>query len=175
MRGSSINNVASLLSPPSLASELRHSWLLNEVLNKTPEVLAELLFQTPWPALEECFPIRVEQTRQLARALELYFGPAQLVDRVSVLASLPGSSRRWLQEAVHKCYCERSRIRALEEPLVSVLDELDQALTELRCLSSQLRDDDWRRRIEDQWSDVLGHAAELHRLLDQLPRRIELP
>ena len=55
---------------------LRHAWLENQILNKTPEQAAMLCSRTGgWIALEADFPKSVRQARELAEGLAETLAP----------------------------------------------------------------------------------------------------
>lgn len=157
----------------SVRGQLKHSWLENQILNKTTGQIAELR-RSGWPALLEEFPERLKQAQRLADEVEVGFSPTQLIDRLRPLRGLPQGERREIGAAVHAAYLERVDTEILREKLTAAAASLAQALARLRAEweTSAVASD---ARLQETWEEVLVEAARLVEVLDELPRGIVLP
>ena len=167
--------MTSLLCPASLTrGQLKHSWLENQILNKTAE---EIVVQhaAGWPALVSEFEERVTQTRMLAEDVEYGFSPAQLIDRLEWLSTLSAEQKGAIKQAVHAAYLENMNTKALRVSLLDAVELFDSALRHVI--------DEWKKpqttisesRLSEAWNDLLDSAFSLVDALDQLPREIVLP
>lgn len=170
-----IHTLGAGTAPAAIArGRLKHSWLENEVLNKTPETVVLLRREVGWPALQR-FPANVQQALTLADEVEFGFSPARLVDDCAPLAALSEDQRTIIREAAHaaylKCFdaqaaaqCMRVNAECMTTTLSALLAEWnqpDEALSDLR--------------LRERWCAVLDAAVPLCKALDALPKGIVLP
>jgi hypothetical protein len=154
-----------------LAGRLKHSWLENQVLNKSGRDILEMRREGPWSGLDVQFPRRVREALDLAGALDDAFSPAQLVDRLLVFAHLSGRDREMLRSAVHSAYLARIGMRAREGKLAKAVAELSIQLDQVRALWQNGSESD----LERAWCQTLQLGARLRDELDALPKTIALP
>ncbi len=158
-----------------LRGRLKHSWLENQLLNKTADEVVYLWKETGWGALDNEFSMRVSETITLAENLVQGFSPAQLVDSLAPLARLDQETRDLIKQAVHKAYLESSGITELSQPLCKAAKALEAALDQLRTV--------WRRPVtvanekdlKNAWQMVSTQAKALHAVLERLPKGVVLP
>src|SRR4051812_20756218 len=86
---------------------LKHSWLENQILNKSAAKVLQLRSAGPWEALEKRFSLRVQETVELAGRIVDDYSPAQLVDKISLFGHLDEGTRARLKNGVHLAYLAR--------------------------------------------------------------------
>ena len=153
---------------------LKHSWLENEVLNKSPDTVVELRRGAGWPELER-FPIDANRALTLADDVEHGFSPAHLVAACIPLASLSSEERKTITDAVHQCYLERFDALNVAIALRVVAQDMAKALNDML--------EEWRKPDDTcsdvlliaRWYTVLSTAERLRLALDSLPRGVVLP
>lgn len=153
---------------------LKHSWLENEILNKSPEIVVALRRKVGWPALQR-FPADVQQVLALAGDAEAGFSPARLMDECAPLALLPEEQRSVIRKTVHAAYLECFDVHALALHLHNSALDMNKALRPFL--------DEWNKpddAVSDAelavcWRAVLGEAEHLRAALDALPKGIVLP
>ena len=96
-----------------LRGRLKHSWLENQVCNKTVDDVVFLWRRGKWRALEEEFAFRAQETLRLADEMVAGFSPAQLVETLAPLHALSPEIKKHLKEAVHNAYLECSGIQEM--------------------------------------------------------------
>ena len=153
---------------------LKHSWLENEVLNKTPEVVVLLRHGAGWPALRH-FSTEAEQAVALANEIESGFSPARLVDECAPLAALAEDQRNAIRTAAHEAYLACFDVRGAANRLGMAASDMQASLSEL--LAEWAKSDDAVSDVVllDSWQSVLDKAELLRDALDALPRGIVLP
>ena len=104
-------------SANTLRGQLKHSWLENQLCNKTAHDVVSFWRQEGWPALEMEFEGRVGDVMRLSDDLEDGFSPAQLVDRLTPFAGLSEELKMEIRKAVHTAYLKSSGICDLKAPL----------------------------------------------------------
>jgi hypothetical protein len=153
---------------------LKHSWLENEILNKTPETVVALRQGVGWPELQR-FSADVEQALVLVKEVESGFSPAKLVDQCTPLMALTESQKNIIRNAVHRAYLAYfDTLRAarglhdsatdMKEALIALLEEWNKPDATMSGVELQAR-----------WVAVLREAERLRTALDALPRGIVLP
>lgn len=156
-----------------LRGYLKHSWLENQVLNKSSEDLVYLRSLGRWEALEAQFPARIADVIDLASGLEQSFSPAQLITRLSCFSDLDRDLRSRLIELVHDAYA--SRAKSLFESRSVVLFDLSNSL-ERAFAKLQIN---WKHSTDSElkatWHEVLDIANDLRNELGGLPTAVVLP
>lgn len=153
---------------------LRHAWLENQILNKTPEEAITLCSQPQgWRALERDFPSSVRQASELVESLVEGASPAQLIDKLGPFTSLTDESRTALKRAVHEAYLESSGILELKGPITTAIDKLEAALIEFRKAWTN-RDRDGLPLVHRTWLRVRECADALRDLLEH-PKGVVFP
>ena len=155
--------------------QLKHSWLENQLTNKSEEDVV-LLWRGPgWPALERQFAARVREARELVEKIEDGYSPAQLVDRLAPLADLSGETREAIKGAVHAAYLEKIDVTALKATLRVAVDGLGAALDAFLWAWGQPVSAEVERELRERWRELHRCAEGLRAALEQLPRSIVLP
>ncbi len=158
----------------NVRGRLKHSWLENEVLNKTPEIVVTLRHEVGWPELQR-FPADADQALALAAKVEFGFSPVRLVDQCAPLTTLPEDQRLAIRQAVHAAYlgcfdahsaaqCLRDAANHTKAALLALLDEWNKPDVAISDTELQMR-----------WRGVLREAEHLRVALDALPKGIVLP
>lgn len=160
--------------PMVMRGRLKHSWLENEVLNKTGEVIIELRHQGGWPELQR-FPAEAEQALALSELVEFGFSPARLVDECEPLSVLSDEDRDAVRKAVHEAYLEQfdalSAAKDLRDAAQRTAAALQEMLGEWTKPTNAISD----ASLQTRWGAVLTEAVRLHSALEALPRGIVLP
>jgi hypothetical protein len=167
--------LASATTPEAIqCGRLKHSWLENQILNKTPEKVVRLRRTLGWPALAH-FLGNASEAITLANQVEFGFSPARLVDESGPLARLAKPDCKAIREAVHLAYLKQfdaekngREIRIRAERIRSTLDT---TLEEWRKPDDVVLDS----VLKAQWCAVLEAAVSLRDALDALPKAIVLP
>lgn len=158
-----------------LRSQLKHAWLENQLGNKSEDDIV-FFWQGPgWPALEREFPPRVTEAEELIKNLESGFSPAQLVDRLPMLAELADDTKAAIKQAVHEVYLERSGIVELNQPLNQALTPLKDALDQFLSVWRQPQSPESEQEVRLAWQVLSRCGEDFRNLLDRLPRGIVLP
>ena len=158
-----------------LRGRLKHSWLENQLLNKTSEEVVYLWRETGWGALDKEFSQRVSETITLADELEEGFSPAQLVVHLAPLSKAHQETKDLIKQAVHRAYLESSKIVDLKEPLREKAISLGEVLDELRKVWRLPKTEDSEQTLRDVWQKVGMRAKALHSILERLPKGVVLP
>jgi hypothetical protein len=161
-------------SPPdaaNVAARLRHSWLTNQILTKSPDDVAFLSRQGPWRALEHDFPAAVRQTRELAANLEAGFSPSQLVATVAPFPGLDAETSGALRIALHRAFVEEWKPTLIENEILDATDGLERALAQLRGVWVGGSESD----VRSAWDNLSGEARKLLMVLETLPQGVVLP
>jgi hypothetical protein len=163
-----------LCGPILSRGRLKHSWLENEVLNKTPEVVVILRGGGGWPELQR-FPDEADQACRLADEVEFGFSPARLVDECAALAVLPESQRSAVRQAVHEAYLECFDAQGATLRLREAGKQMKDALNALLVEWDKPDDAVVEANLQAQWSVVLDRAETLRKALDALPKGFVFP
>jgi hypothetical protein len=158
----------------ALRAQLRHSWLANQILNKSATDVAFLRKQGSWPALDSEFDMRLEEAQRLAGMIEPGFSPALLVDILPMFASWESSARSNLKQAVHLAYVVAFKPGNLLPPYQTAVEDLKTAVNAFRRAWG-MPIDRGDAPVTETWSRVLGCARTLEKILDSLPKGIVLP
>lgn len=153
---------------------LKHSWLENEILNKTPEVVVVLRHSAGWPALHH-FSNEAKQAVALADEIESGFSPARLVDECAPLAALAEDQRNALRTAAHEAYLACFDVRGAADRLSEAAKNMQVSLTGLLVEWDKGDDAVSDEELLARWQSVLDKAELLRDALDALPRGIVLP
>lgn len=157
-------------------SRLRHSWLKNQLCDRTSDDVARLWNRGVWSALERSFDLRLDEVRGIAENVEDGFSPRQLVGQLTVFQSVPATFRADLESLVHELYKARMPLQRLSQALLQRTSELRESLATMRCVWALSRDDEGAEQaVRTAWTDLRRSAAELRRALGALPRGIVLP
>ncbi|MFH2124586.1 MAG: hypothetical protein ABIJ50_14030 [Pseudomonadota bacterium] len=158
-----------------LRSQLKHTWLENQLGNKSEDDIV-FFWQGPgWPSLEREFRGRVSEAEQLINDLESGFSPAQLVDQLPMLVGLADDTKAAIKQAVHEVYLERSGIEELKKPLNQALSVLKDALARFLSAWGQPQSPESEQELRQVWRALSRCGEEFRNLLDRLPRGIVLP
>lgn len=158
-----------------LRGRLKHSWLENQLLNKTTDEVVYLWGKMGWWALETEFSERVKEVIYLADDLEDGFSPAQLVDHLAPFAKFDPEIQDDIKQAVHIVYLKSSRISDLKMPLQKDAMALGNALDELRDVWRLPMTEDNEVILRKAWQEVSKRAKTLHSLMERLPMGVMLP
>lgn len=154
-----------------LVGRLKHSWLENQIINKSVSDIIELRREGPWSELDLQFISNVYEAASLADNLIDGFSPRQLVDRLHSLQHLDQDKRNRLKDCVHELYVKQSSLAEGARQLAKTVRALAVALDDLRSLWRLGSDSD----LTLAWQRVLQEANVLVRNLQGLPKRIVLP
>lgn len=158
----------------ALRTQLRHSWLANQILNKSESDVVFLWQHGSWTSLYSEFDTRLDDAQRLAAMIEPGFSPALLVDSLSVFSGMDAQSRADLKQAVHSAYVSAFRPADLLPPYEKAVMELKVAINTFRQ-AWDVHSDASDYSVTESWSDVLECAKVLEKLLDSLPKGIVLP
>lgn len=150
---------------------LKHSWLENQILNKSAADVIDLRSGGGWSSLDQQFPRRIEEAADFVARIVDAFSPAQLVEKLGFFRDLSAEARDTLRSAVHRSYLAHSDIAGRKASLDSAVRILALSLDNVRRLWRDSSDHD----LELAWGNVLRAAARLRDELDALPRGIVLP
>ena len=160
----------------TLRGQLKHSWLENQVCNKTADDVATLWRTGMWDKeIGEIFPYRIDQSRQLANEMLSGFSPAQLVDQLSPLQSFPHDSRSRLKDVLHSAYLESSGISSLSELLSQELEGFAEEFTKFLTVWNTERTDENEPALRDGWNQLQQVAKSLLAVFETLPKGVVLP
>jgi len=159
----------------TLRGQLKHSWLENQLCNKTADDVVFLWQQGGWLALEKEFDARIQDALRLADNLEDGFSPAQLIDSLTPFSSVDKTTKNILKQAVHASYLESSGISNLQAPLRKAATALGGAIQKLRELWLDRDTDQGEANLRRAWEDVSLRAHTLLKIMEQLPKGVVLP
>ncbi len=157
-----------------LRGRLKHSWLENEILNKTPQAVKLLRDGPGWPALAT-FQANAAQALDLANNIAGGFSPSTLVDGSGPLSTLSVDERRTIKDAVHRAYLQVFDANVLAAELRIAATAMHSALNDFINVWSVRAGNDSVTTLREKWISVLVAAATLRDKLDALPNRIVLP
>lgn len=155
--------------------QLKHSWLENQVLNKTSDNIIDFWKAKGWNALEEQFEVHIKKAINLSEELEYGFSPAQLVDRLTPFEKVDCETKELIKQVVHKAYLESSNITELKVPLKKAAKELEKAFEHMLEAWNQPVSETNEKKLRKTWGIFLTMARKLHSILEQLPKGIVLP
>ena len=159
-----------------LRGQLKHTWLENQVCNKSADDIANFWRTKSWDnVIGEIFPYRIDQSRQLANEMLSGFSPAQLVDQLSPLQSLPHDSRSRLKDVLHSAYLESSGISSLSELLSQELENFTEEFAKFLTVWNTERTDTNEVALRDGWKQLQQIANSLLAVFEKLPKGVVLP
>ena len=158
-----------------LRGRLKHSWLENQVCNKTVEDVVLLWRNGKWEALEKEFGFCVEETLHLADEMVAGFSPAQLVEKLAPLHTLSPQTKDRLKHAIHNAYLESSRIQELALDLRNAATSTEDELKRLLAIWNKPPRPDDEPGLRSRWDAFREKADDLLVVLSQLPTGIVLP
>ena len=160
----------------TLRGQLKHSWLENQLLNKTTDDVTRLWRTGIWEKeIGETFPYRIDQSRQLANEMVRGFSPAQLVDQLSPLQNLSEESRFRLKDVLHSAYLESSDISVLSELLSQGVEDFAEKFTKFLPVWNTKRTDENEPALRDGWNQLQQVANSLLAVFETLPKGVVLP
>ena len=156
--------------------QLKHSWLENQVCNKTANDVATLWRTQIWDeVIGEIFQYRIDQMRELANELVNGFSPAQLVDQLSPLQNFSEENRFRLKNVLHSAYIENSGISALSELLSQEIEGFAQEFTRFLTVWNTKRTDENEPALRHGWNQLQQVANSLLAVFEKLPKGVVLP
>jgi hypothetical protein len=158
----------------TIRGQLKHSWLENQLCNKTGEKILALWRNGQWAALNSEFDVRFEETYDLINSLNYSFCPSQLIDKISWFILLSENERKFVKEILHKRYLNNTNILELKVPLIEKTNALKKAILSLRN-SWDIRSSGSEIRIRNSWDEVLSKAKDLLEIFKKLPKGIVIP
>lgn len=159
-----------------LRGQLKHTWLENQVCNKSADDVANLWRTKSWDnVIGEIFSHRIDQSRQLATDMLSGFSPAQLVAQLGPLQNLPDESRSRLKEVLHSAYLESSGISNLSESLSQELESFTEQFTKFLTVWNTERIDENEVALRDGWKQLQEIAKSLLAIFEILPKGVVLP
>lgn len=158
-----------------MRGRLKHSWLENQILNKSAEDVIFLFRNSGWRALERVFLARVDETITLAADLENGFSPQVLVDKLEPFKRADESVRVQIKSAVHARYMEVSRIQEMKTPCQEAASSLGSAITKLLEIWQYPIGEENEEALRSVWEEVAVRARDLHSILEKLPKGLVLP
>ena len=158
-----------------LRGRLKHTWLENQVCNKTVEDVIFLWRLGKWRALKEEFGFRVQETLHLADEMVAGFSPAQLVETLAPLHALSPETKKHLKEAVHNAYLECSGIQEMALNLNRTATVVESELKRLIAIWHKPPTPENELALRAGWHSLSEKADDLLAVLSQLPKGIVLP
>jgi len=162
---------------------LRHSWLKNQILQISPDFVAQVNSRPSlWEERESFekkiqsggeFETKLNDARQLIRDMVKGFSPEQLVDR-GPLANLSQKARESVKAVIHDIYLRQTKIEQYTEPVTRAIDDLENALREFTTVW-YLQQSAEQNLIRNRFEQVQECARILHEKLGDLPEGIVLP
>ena len=164
-----------------LRGRLKHSWLENEVRDKSVEDVLELWKLGAWPALSR-FPAQVEDAVALSRHLESGFSPVVLLDAWRKSRKLSDKEETWLdqaRESLHQYFLADSTARSVTVDLAELISEkaerVGAALEALLEAWERPRNGANRERLKSCWKEFAARADELYELISRIPAGVAIP
>ena len=158
-----------------LVGRLRHSWLENQVLNKSEDDVVALWREGPWNALEQDFPAYLARARALTPHLTSAYSPARWVELSPLRAALPAGERERMAGALDEMYAARGGLGDLPERIDECLSAVDRALVVVISRWRDARVPEGRQIVAAGWTAFREDARRLHGLLRELPDRPWMP
>jgi hypothetical protein len=158
-----------------IRGQLRHHWLENQILNKTPEdVLFILQTEERWDALETEFEQRIAQAIKFTDDMIEGFSPKQLFDKIEILSSISNETKMLLKDKIHKVYIEKSNIQNISISFQCAVKSLEGAIKEFKKMWKQSKSER-NEAITEMYQAVLDSATLLHDVIKLLPKGVVLP
>lgn len=158
-----------------IRGQLRHHWLENQILNKTPEDVL-FIWQTEerWDALETEFEYRIAQAIKFTDDMIDGFSPKQLVDKIAILSSLSSETKILLKDKIHKVYMESSNIQNISISFQRAVKSLEGDIKKFKKVWKQ-SNSERNEAIAESYQAVLESATLLHDVIKLLPKGVVLP
>lgn len=159
----------------NIRGQLRHHWLENQILNKTPEdVLFIFQNEKKWNALETEFEYRIAQAIKLSDDMIEGFSPRQLVEKITLLSSLSNDTKILLKDKIHKIYFENSNIQSISTRFKDAVKFLSDDIKALKKEWGETTSGE-NNAIKEKYQAVLDSATLLYNLIKLLPKGVALP
>ncbi len=152
-----------------LVGRLRHSWLENQVRNKSADEVVAIWREGPWNALERDFPAHLARARALARHLASAYSPARWVERLLPLAALPEGERRRLARALDGVYRAGGGLGDLPKRIEECTPAVERARAVVVRRWQARSTPEAEEQLVASWSAFHEEASRLHGLLQELP------
>lgn len=156
-------------------ARLRHSWLENQVLNKTADDVVHLWRLGRWDALDRQFANRVKEAVEVAASLEYGLSPAQLLTLLEPLRGLRGDLRSSIGEAVHAVFRKAYPTNKVEAEIRAAATGLAEAITALQNSWAQERSSQSEEVLRARWAATQARGVDLLGVLRSLPKGVVLP
>jgi len=171
----SSSNSISTVSIRIKRSLLKHYWLENEVLCRTPNDVLRLRHGKGWPVLRS-FPGEAEKALALADEVEATFShPERFVVNCAPLSMLSERQHKALREAIHtvylKCFDAHNAAQQVREAAKHLQVVLTLFLAEWDKPEESIKGDE----LQARWQVVLNEAEILRKTLIAIPKGIILP
>lgn len=155
-------------------SVIKHSWLENRILNKTPDAICALWLTGDWKALNGEFLDCERDAEMFGQTFVESFSPARLVDLVGPLTQLDSGDKAALRTWLHEAYLAKQSVSKLAPMYMKALVELRGGLAALRK-AWLLSRPEGRRQIHDCARRVVASAGRLRDIMEQIPKGLVLP
>lgn len=157
-----------------IRGQLRHHWLENQILNKTPEdVLFIRQTERTWDALESEFDHRIDQAIQFSCEMIEGFSPQHLVEMLPILSSLKYETKTQLKSIIHEEYIKSSDILNISRSFLCAVKAMQYAINELKNVWDNPQSSD--KFIIEKYQEVLDSAILLLDVIKLLPKGVALP
>ena len=150
-------------------ARLRHSWLENQVRNKSADEVVAIWREGRWNALERYFPLQLAQARVLAGHLTSAYSPARWVERLPRLAAFPEAERRRLARALDAIYRAAGGLGDLPKRIEECAPAVELALAVVVRRWQARSTPEAEEQLVASWSAFHEEASRLHGLLQGLP------
>jgi hypothetical protein len=156
---------------------LKHSWLANQILNKSD---ADILFlrareNMQWEALEDEFPKRLDELSCLIQNLYDGYSTGRYVDKLPAFKMLPSDLAEEVRDTLHKCYTETFHYDKLADTMKKDFQDMREHYEDFLKIWRQPFTDDNADRLKNAWNNFLQDAKKIHGHLASLPKEIALP
>lgn len=155
-------------------SVIKHSWLENRILNKTPEVICALWLNGDWRALHGEFLDCEQDAEDFGRTFVESFSPARLVDLVGPLTRLDSGDKAALRTWLHAGYIAKQAVGKLAPMYMKAFEDLRESLAALRN-TWLLSRPEGKQQLHDCARRVLISAGHLRDIMEQIPKGLVLP
>jgi len=164
-----------------LRGRLKHSWLENEVLDKSVEDVLALWERSGWQALSR-FPAQLEDAVSLSWQLESGFSPVVLLDAWYKSRNLGDSEGAWLlqaRERVRQHFLANSHARSvtvdLAEPIREKAEQVRHALEALLEAWERPKNSENSEWLKTCWEEFAARADALYELISRIPAGVVIP
>lgn len=168
--------VLTLPSPfANSVARLRHSWLENQVLNKTADDLVHLWRLGRWDALDRQFANRLRDVEEVAAKLEEALSPAGLLPMLQPLRSISGELRSYIGEVVHEAFRKVYSTDVIAREIRAAAAGLAKAITALQESWTQELSIQAEQALRARWTETQARGRDLLDLLRAIPKGVVLP